>query len=135
MRKVQGGGAGVEEWRAREGVGLAALEEYEAAIAVFGSQHGLEVERVALMHFPEVGGDDDEAGRRVAETALQNRSVAIEVEQKRRDLFLKSIKKQRIGGRDYAGDFFSGGAERIVAAGEHFCARYIDEVEDCQPGA
>jgi|SRR5208282_1076 len=93
------------------GVGLAAFEEYEAAVAVVGSEDGFEVQRVALMGLPDVGGHYDEAGGSVAETALENGCVAIEIEQQRRDLFLKSVNVERVGGRDDAGDFFGGGPE------------------------
>ena len=74
-----------------------------------GSQDRFEAERVSLIGLPYVGWHDDEAGGRVAETALENGRVAIEVEQQRRHLFLKSIKIKRVGGRGDAGDFFGGG--------------------------
>ena len=74
-----------------------------------GSEDGFEVEGVALMGLPYAGGHDDEAGGSVAETALENGRVAIEIEQQRRDLFLKSVNVERVGGCDDAGDFFGGG--------------------------
>ena len=73
-----------------------------------GGEDWFEVEGLALMSLPDLSGQDDEAGRRVAETATQNGSVAIEIEQERRDLFLKSVKVERVGRRDDAGDFFGG---------------------------
>ena len=62
-------------------VGLAALDEYEVAVSVVGGQNRLEVERLALTRFPNLRGHDDEARRRVAETAAENRRVAIEIEE------------------------------------------------------
>ena len=81
-----------------------------------GGEDGLEVEGLALVLLPDLGGHDDEAGWRVAEAALQNGGVAIEIKQQRRYFFLKSIQVERVGGRDDAGDFFGGGPKRIIGA-------------------
>jgi len=86
------------------------------AVAVVGGEDRLEVEGLALVLLPDLGGHDDEAGWRVAETALQNGSVAIEIKQQRRDFFLKSVQEERVGGRDDAGDFFGGGSKGIIGA-------------------
>jgi hypothetical protein len=62
-------------------VGLAALDEYEVAVAVVGGQDRLEVERLALMLLPDLSGHDDEARRRVAKTAVENRRLAVEIKE------------------------------------------------------
>src|SRR5208282_2089330 len=89
-------------------VGLAAFEEYEAAVAVVGSEDRFEIEGVALTGSPNVGRHDDEAGGRVAETPLQHGCVAIEIKEQRRDFFLKSVEIKGVGGHNDAGDFFGG---------------------------
>jgi len=86
------------------------------AVAVIGSEDGFEVECVALVSFPYVGGHYDETGGCVAETARQNWRVAIQIEEERRYLFLESVQVERVGGRDYAGNFLGGGAKGIGGA-------------------
>jgi hypothetical protein len=81
------------------------------AVAVVGGEHGLEVERLALMRLPDLSRHDYEAGRRVAEAAVQHRSVAVEIKQEGSDLFLKSIQIERVARRDDASDLLGGGAK------------------------
>jgi len=78
---------------------------------VVRGEDGFEVQRLAFVLLPDFGGQDDEAGRRVTEAAVEHGRLPIEVEQERRDFFLESVKIEGVGGGYDARDLRGRGAK------------------------
>jgi hypothetical protein len=75
------------------------------------------------------------SGRRVAQFALDSRSVAVEVKKQRGRVVVKAIQIERLATPDRAVDLGGRRLERPASASGGFVARQVEKIENHQPRA
>src|SRR5262249_52341443 len=83
------------------GVSLAPAQQHQLPIAMLADEDGSQVQGLALMLSPDAERHDDEAGRGVTELLLYWGRIAVEIEKKRSEFFIKAECVQGLIARDF----------------------------------
>src|ERR1700737_4627676 len=112
----------------------AAPKQQQLVAAGLDAQHRFQVERLALVFLPYRLRHDYVSGRRVAQFALDSRSVAVEVKKQRGRVVVEAIQKERLATPDRAVDLRRGRLKRLARASGGLVARQVEKIENYQAG-
>src|ERR1700682_4201571 len=113
----------------------AASKQEQLVAAGLDAQHRFQVERFALMLIPYRLRHDYVSGRRVAQFALDSRSVAVEVKKQRGRVVVEAIQIERLATPDGAVDLRRRRLKRPARAPGGLVARQVEKIEHHQAGA